>query len=77
MSAVGHIKRVIREIQPVLDDNIQSIMYCLESLRSCGVFTEEMQELVTSIESIESVTEKLKDRLVEFNEYDNLSGEED
>ena len=41
------------------------------------MFTEEMQELATSIESIESVTEKLKDRLVEFNEYDNLSGEED
>lgn len=79
MSTISHIKHVIREVQPRLNDLTQATMDCLEQLRACGIFTEEMEHLADAVTNLEETTTLLEDRLVSFREYEDLndSGEED
>jgi len=48
-------------------------MNCLEELRACGIFTEEMQDLANAIECLENTHSNLNDRLIAFREYEDLN----
>lgn len=63
-------------MRPVLEETTQVTMNCLEELRACGIFTEEMQNLASAIECLEAVNEELKDRLISFREYEDLDEED-
>lgn len=73
MSTISHIKKVVRDIQPVLEETTQVTMNCLEQLRSCGIFTEEIQSLANAIECLEEAHSNLSDRLIAFREYEDLN----
>jgi len=77
MSTIGYIKGKVRDIQPILDESTQVLMDCLEELRACGIFSEEIAHMATSIENLEKVSSLLQNRLDIFKEYDNsISSEE-
>lgn len=73
MSTISHIKKVIREIQPVLEESTQATINCLEQLRACGIFNDEIQDLANAIEYLESAQNNLSDRLIAFREYEDLN----
>jgi hypothetical protein len=73
MSTISHIKHVVRTVQPVLEEVTQATMNCLEELRACGIFTEEMQDLANAIECLENTHSNLNDRLIAFREYEDLN----
>lgn len=76
MSTISHIKKVIRDVQPVLEETTQVTMNCLEQLRACGIFTDEIQSLATAIECLEETHTNLSDRLIAFREYEDLNEDE-
>ena len=53
MSTIGYIKGKVREIQPILEESTQVLMNCLEELRACGIFSEEIAHMATSVENLE------------------------
>lgn len=77
MSTISHIKHVVRTVQPVLEEVTQATMNCLEELRACGIFTEEMQDLANAIECLENTQGNLNDRLIAFREYEDLNEDVD
>lgn len=77
MSTITHIKHVVREVQPILTDVTQTTMNCLEQLRACGIFTDEMEHLAEAITNLEETSELLEDRLLSFREYEDLNDEDD
>lgn len=77
MSTITHIKHVVREVQPILTDVTQATMNCLEQLRACGIFTDEMEHLAEAITNLEETSELLEDRLISFREYEDLNDEDD
>lgn len=77
MSTISHIKHVVRTVQPVLEEVTQATMNCLEELRACGIFTEEMQNLANAIECLENTQGNLHDRLIAFREYEDLNEDGD
>ena len=77
MSTISHIKHVVRTVQPVLEEVTQATMNCLEELRACGIFTEEMQYLANAIECLENTQGNLNDRLIAFREYEGLNEDGD
>lgn len=77
MSTISHIKHVVRTVQPVLEEVTQATMNCLEELRACGIFTEEMQDLANAIECLENTQGNLNDRLIAFREYEDLNEDGD
>lgn len=77
MSTIGYIKGKVREIQPILEESTQVLMNCLEELRACGIFSEEIAHMATSVENLEKVSSLLKKRMDIFREYNNsVSSEE-
>ena len=76
MSTVSHIKKVVREVQPVLEEVTQATMNCLEQLRACGIFTDEIQTLANAVECLEDTHANLSDRLIAFREYEDLNEDE-
>lgn len=76
MSTISHIKHTVREVQPVLEEVTQATMNCLEQLRACGIFTDEMQNLASAIECLEETSSSLTDRLIAFREYEDLNEDE-
>lgn len=77
MSTISHIKHVVITVQPVLEEVTQATMNCLEELRACGIFTEEMQNLANAIECLENTQGNLHDRLIAFREYEDLNEDGD
>lgn len=77
MSTISHIKHVVITVQPVLEEVTQATMNCLEELRACGIFTEEMQNLANAIECLENTQGNLNDRLIAFREYEDLNEDGD
>lgn len=71
MSTIGYIKGKVREIQPILEESTQVLMNCLEELRACGIFSEEIAHMATSVENLEKVSSLLKKRMDIFREYNN------
>lgn len=71
MSTIGYIKGKVREIQPILEESTQVLMNCLEELRACGIFSEEIAHMATSVENLEKVSGLLKKRMDIFREYNN------
>lgn len=71
MSTIGYIKGKVREIQPILEESTQVLMNCLEELRACGIFSEEIAHMATSVENLEKVSSLLKKRMNIFREYNN------
>ena len=71
MSTIGYIKGKVREIQPILEESTQVLMNCLEELRACGIFSEEIAHMATSVENLEKVSSLLKKRMGIFREYNN------
>lgn len=71
MSTIGYIKGKVREIQPMLEESTQVLMNCLEELRACGIFSEEIAHMATSVENLEKVSSLLKKRMDIFREYNN------
>lgn len=77
MSTIGYIKGKVMEIQPILEESTQVLMNCLEELRACGIFSEEIAHMATSVENLEKVSSLLKKRMDIFREYNNsVSSEE-
>ena len=77
MSTISHIKHVVRTVQPVLEEVTQATMNCLEELRACGIFTEEMKNLANAIECLENTQGNLNDRLIAFREYEDWNEDGD
>ena len=77
MSTISHIKHVVITVQPVLEEVTQATMNCLEELRACGIFTEEMQNLANAIECLENTQGNLNGRLLAFREYEDLNEDGD
>lgn len=71
MSTIGYIKGKVREIQPILEESTRVLMNCLEELRACGIFSEEIAHMATSVENLEKVSSLLKKRMDIFREYNN------
>lgn len=71
MSTIGYIKGKVMEIQPILEESTQVLMNCLEELRACGIFSEEIAHMATSVENLEKVSSLLKKRMDIFREYNN------
>lgn len=71
MSTIGYIKGKVREIQPILEESTQVLMNCLEELRACGIFSEEIAHMATSVENLEKVSSLLQKRMDIFKEYNN------
>lgn len=71
MKSIGYIKGKAVEVKPILEEATEVIMGCLEQLRECGVFQEEMGTLASSIENLEEVTQSLEERIHSFKEYDS------
>ena len=71
MSTIGYIKGKVREIQPILEESTQVLMNCLEELRACGIFSEEIAHMATSVENLEKVSSLMKKRMDIFREYNN------
>ena len=77
MSTIGYIKGKVREIQPILEESTQVLMNCLEELRACGIFSEEIAHMATSVENLEKVSSLLKKRMDIFREYNSSVSSDD